>query len=61
MLERPEFQALMQMGHEGEPIDVQNNFKNHAYEQLGKLLLKTSKNKEKDFQEALHCFDQALE
>ena len=49
MLERREFQALMAMGHEGEPIEVQNNFKNHAMESLGKLLLKKSKNEEKDF------------
>ena len=49
------------MAHEGEPIEVQNNFKHHAYEHLGKLLLKTSTNNEKDFQEALYCFDQALE
>ena len=61
MLERPEFQALMEMAHEGTPIEVQNNFKSHAYDQLGKLLLKTSKNQEKDFQEALYSFDQALE
>lgn len=32
MLERPEFQALMEMGHEGSPMEVQNNFKNHAYD-----------------------------
>ena len=49
MLERPEFQALMAMGHEGEPMEVQNNFKNHAMESLGKLLLKKSNNEEKDF------------
>ena len=49
MLERPEFQALMAMGHEGEPIEVQNNFKNHALTGLGNLLLKKSKNEEKDF------------
>lgn len=57
MLERPEWQALMQLAHEGEPIEVQNNFKHHAYEGLGKLLLKKSKNEEKDFQESLYCFD----
>ena len=61
MWERPEYQALMQMGHEGTPMEVQNNFKNHAIEHLGKLLLKTSKNQEKDFQEALHCFEQAID
>jgi len=57
MLERPEYQALMQMAHEGTPLEVQNNFKHHAMDQLGKLLLKKSKNEEKDFQEALYCFD----
>jgi len=61
MLERPEYQALMQMAHDGTPMEVQNNFKHHAMEQLGKLLMKSSKNEEKDFQEALYCFDQALE
>lgn len=44
MLERPEYQALMQMAHEGTPLEIQNNFKNHAFEQLGRLLLKKSKN-----------------
>ena len=61
MLELPEYQALMAMAHEGTPMEVQNNFKNHAYESLGKLLLKRSKNEEKDFQESLYCFEQALE
>ena len=49
MLERPEFQALMNMAHEGTPEEVQANFKNHAMESLGKLLLKKSANTEKDF------------
>lgn len=61
MLEQPEFQALMQMSHEGTPQEVAENFKHHAYEHLGALLLKKSKNEEKDFQESLYCFDQALE
>ena len=61
MLEQPEFQALMQMSHEGTPQEVAENFKNHAYDHLGALLLKRSKNEEKDFQEALYCFDQAIE
>jgi hypothetical protein len=30
-------------------------------EQLGRLLLKTSKNQEKDWQEANHCFDTGIE
>lgn len=49
MLDRPEFQALQAMAFEGTPMEVQNNFKNHAYNQLGHLLMKTTKNKEKDF------------
>ncbi len=32
MLERPEYQALMALSHEGSPMEVQNNFKHHAYE-----------------------------
>ena len=61
MLEQPEYQALMQMGHEGTPMEVQKNFKKHAFDQLGKLLLKKSVNNEKDFQESLYCFEQALD
>lgn len=61
MMERPEFQALQAMAYEGTPIEVAENFKNHAYEQLGNLLMKKSENTEKDFQEALYCFEQALE
>lgn len=49
------------MAWEGEPNDVAKNFKNHAVESLGKVLLKTSTNPEKDMQECLYCFDQALE
>ena len=61
MLEREEFQALQAMQYDGTPVEIARNFKNHAYEQLGHLLLKKSKNTEKDFQEAMHCFEQALE
>lgn len=42
-------------------MEIQKNFKHHAYTSLGKLLMKTTKNKEKDFQEALHCFNEALD
>jgi hypothetical protein len=49
------------MAYEGTPLEIATNFKNHAYEHLEKLLLKKSKNEEKDFQEALYCFDTALE
>jgi len=61
MLEKPEFQALQNMAFEGTPTDVAKNFKNHAYDHLSNLLLKKSKNEEKDFQEALYCFEQALD
>ena len=49
MLEQPEFQALQQLAYEGTPDEVAGNFKNHAYEQLNKLVLNESKNNEKDF------------
>ena len=49
MMEREEFKALQAMAFEGIPLEVAQNFKNHAYEQLGQLLLKKSKNTEKDF------------
>ena len=61
MLQRPEFQALQQLAYEGSPEEVAGNFKNHAYEQLDRLVKNESKNNEKDFQEALYCFEQALE
>jgi len=49
------------MAWDGEPDEVAANFKTHAVEALGKVLLKQSKNPEKDMQECLHCFEQALE
>ena len=49
------------MAYEGTPTEIAQNFKNHAYAQLGALLLKKSENNEKDFQEALYCFEQALD
>ena len=61
MLESPEFQALQQLAYDGTPFEVAKNFLHHATESLSKLLLKQSKNEEKDFQEALHCFDEALD
>jgi hypothetical protein len=36
------------MAWDGEPNDVAKNFKTHAVESLGKVLLKTSTNPEKD-------------
>jgi hypothetical protein len=49
MLKRPEFEALANMAYDGTPQEVAENFKNHAYDSLGKLLLRQSKNEEKDF------------
>lgn len=48
-LERPEFQALQAMAYEGEKEDVAKNFMNHGLEGLSRLLLESTKNKEKDF------------
>lgn len=48
MLELPEFQALQAMAYEGSPDEVGKNFLTHALEQLEKVLLKKSKNEEKD-------------
>lgn len=37
------------------------NFKNHAYEHLNKVLMKESKNDQNAIDQAIYCFDQALE
>ena len=44
MLERPEFQALSAMAHEGTPDEVAVNLLKHGLEQLSRVLLKGSKN-----------------
>ena len=49
------------MAHEGTPDEVAENFLKHGLEQLSRVLLKGSKNEEKDCQEALHCFDNGIE
>ena len=49
------------MAYEGTPTEVSKNFLTHAIESLSKLLLKQSKNEEKDFQESLYCFGEALD
>jgi tetratricopeptide (TPR) repeat protein len=61
MLERPEYQALQALAYEGSKSEVAQNFLHHALDQLGKILLSTTKNKEKDYQEAMHCFEQGIE
>lgn len=47
-MERPEFQALQAMAYEGDKKEVAENFLNHGLEQLQKVLLETTKYKEKD-------------
>jgi hypothetical protein len=37
------------MAYDGTPVEVAKNFLHHATESLSKLLLKQSKNEEKDF------------
>ena len=49
------------MAYDGTPLEVAKNFLTHAIESLSKLLLKQSKNEEKDFQESLYCFGEALD
>lgn len=49
MLERPEYQALQALAYEGSKSEVAQNFLHHALDQLGKILLSTTKNKEKDY------------
>jgi hypothetical protein len=61
MLDSPEYQALQEMAFEGTPDEVGKNFLNHALEQLETVLLKKSKNEEKDIQEAYYCFEQAFD
>ena len=48
MLQTPEYQALQEMAFEGTPDEVGKNFLTHGIEQLETVLLKKSKNEEKD-------------
>ena len=57
MLARPEYQALQNMAFEGTPLEVATNFLNHANDSLGNVLLKRSKNEEKDLQETFYCIE----
>ena len=61
MLERPEYQALQELAFEGTPNEVATNFKTHGYSQLGKVLLKQTKNGVRDLEDALYCFQTGLE
>ena len=49
------------MAYEGDSKEVAQNFLEHGLEGLSRLLLESTKNKEKDFQESLHCFDQGID
>jgi hypothetical protein len=61
MMERPEYQALSELLHEGTPDEVAKNFMNHGYEYLNKVVLKESKNQTTDIEQALYCFDEGME
>jgi len=61
MLERPEFQALQQMAYEGDSNEIALNFCNFGLDQLSKVLMSSTSNKEKDCQESLHCFNEGLD
>jgi hypothetical protein len=64
MLEKPEFQALQNLAYDGTPEEVCHNFKNHAYEALGKVIGKQCSNREHEVVEcerAMHFFGEALE
>lgn len=49
MLERPEYQALQALAYEGDKKEVAQNFLHHGLTQLGRILLSTTANKEKDW------------
>lgn len=61
MLEMPEFQALAALAYDGTPDDIANNFRNHGYDYLNKVILKDSKNQQQDIEQALYCFDEGLD
>lgn len=61
MLELPEFQALQALQHDGSPDEIATNFLNHGYDSLNKVVMKESKNNQVDIEQALYCFDEALE
>lgn len=49
------------MAYEGNTSEVAQNFLTHGNESLSKVLLEKSVNKEKDLQEALHCFNEGID
>lgn len=61
MLQQPEFQALAALAYDGTPEEVAKNFLNHGYGHLDKVVLKESKNNERDIEQALYCFDEGLD
>lgn len=50
MLEMPEFQALANLAYDGTPDEVAENFRNHGYDYLNKVILKESKNQNQDIE-----------
>jgi len=61
MMERPEYQALSQLLHDGTPDEVATNFMKNGYEYLNKVVLKETKNQTVDIEQAIYCFDEGLE
>jgi hypothetical protein len=61
MLESPEFQALSALAYDGTPDEVAKNFMNHGYDFLNKVIVKESKNQQKDIEQALYCFDEGID
>jgi small subunit ribosomal protein S7e len=60
-LDRPEFAALHALAYEGTKEEVANNFRTHGYKSLEKLIQKTTKNQQKDIEEAIHCFSEGID
>jgi tetratricopeptide (TPR) repeat protein len=61
MMQRPEFQALSELLHDGTPDEVSANFMKNGYEFLNKVVLKESKNQTTDIEQAIYCFDEGIE
>jgi hypothetical protein len=61
MMQRPEYQALSELLHDGTPDEVSSNFMKNGYEFLNKVVLKESKNQTIDIEQAIYCFDEGLE
>ena len=60
MLARPEYQALINLAWDGTPDEIATNFKTHGETSLGKITLGHATNEQKEVEEAIYCYDQAL-